>query len=189
MKINFFRWIFLIALLNTCLLLAERETRVEFRTGAFFPSSKFFKDIYGRSAVDFQFQAATEYCNFYELWTNFDWFSKHGHSIGFRDPTRVSIVNFSFGMNFLYPLNRCDKLYAGIGPSIGTVSVKNKFRRGSQRVSKTVVGGVVKAGLYLSLTDHLYADLFVDYLYQRVHFHKNVNIGGLKTGLGIGLVY
>lgn len=186
---NFFRLILLLLIfVNAPPLFAVQETRLEFRSAAFFPSSKLFREIYGNAGVNFQIEAATELCNFVELWSNLDWFSKKGHSVGFHDPTRVKISNYSLGFNFVYPINCRFALYVGAGPSIGTIWLKNRLHHGKEKTSKTVIGGVFKAGLYLTI-DNFFIDLFIDYLYQQSHFHTHVDIGGVKTGAGIGIFF
>lgn len=78
----------------------------------------------------------------------------------------------------------------GAGPSFGRIWLKNKpHYREDERTTKTVFGGVVKSGIYYTITDCLFLDLFVDYLYQPVHFDKHVNIGGVKIGAGIGVKF
>lgn len=166
------------------------ENMVEVRGAAFYHSSKLFREIYGNVGTDYQVQFATRYFCF-ELWSNIDWFSKHGKSVGFEDPTRVNIANCSLGLSYLYSLNCQTKLYLGAGPCFARIWLKNKLADHSHEiVSKTTFGGLFKAGLYYNITDCFFIDIFVDYVYQPVHFHKNhkhIDIGGVKPGIGIGI--
>lgn len=189
MKTNLFCLIFLAVLLNTCSLPADYDTRLEFRSAAFFPSSKLFRDIYEEVGANYQLQAATKVWECVEFWSNFDWFSKHGRSVGCHDSTRVNIANISLGLNFVYPLDCYYSLYIGCGPNVSTVWLKNKSRCERERLTRTTLGGIFKTGLYITLTDCLFLDLFVDYLYQPTNFHTHVNIGGFKSGLGIGFIF
>lgn len=177
-------------LLSSSLLFAE-GLRIEVRSAAFFHSDKLFREIYGKTGVDFQIQASTEWSCPFELWSNIAWFSRKGHSVGFHDPTRAHILNYSFGINFLYPLDCQCMLYAGAGPCIGRIWLNNDSRFNCKdRETKVALGAIIKSGLYYTFRDCLYFDLFLDYIYQPVHFKRNhIDIGGIKTGVGIGTLF
>jgi hypothetical protein len=168
-------------------LMADVENSLEFRVAAFFHSSKLFRHIYGNSSACYQVEANVKIAEGFSFWTNVDWFSKHGHSIGLRNGTRVNIVNVGVGVKYFFKNCSCVLPYVGLGMCVGSIWVRNH----SQFVddaSKAVVGGVAKAGLYYPLNKYVFLDAFVDYNYQPVHFsrHHCVDIGGVKTGLGIG---
>src|ERR1700719_320228 len=75
---------------------------LELRCAANLPSSDLFKEIYGNVGYGVELEGAMEMHPIMELWGHFDWFSKHGHSVGFSSPTRVRIANFSAGLKLLY---------------------------------------------------------------------------------------
>lgn len=56
-----------------------------------------------------------------------------------------------------------------------------------ETLSKWVAGGVLKSGMYVWINQCAFVDLFVDYLYQPVHFETHVDIGGVKVGAGLGV--
>lgn len=162
------------------------DISVEFRSAAFFHSSGRFREIYGNVGTSYQLEASTPLYNCMDGWTNFDWFSKHNSG---GCSSRVSIASVSFGIK--YPYRICGLItYIGIGPSISRIWLKNKPEDAEQeRTSKLVLGGVLKTGINYFITRDIYLDLFLDYLYQPVHFDTWVDIGGLKTGLGIGIQF
>lgn len=171
-------------------IIAELESRAEFRAAAFYPTSKLFREIYGNVGCDYQIQVSTKFLDYCEVWSNLDWFTKKGKSVGFHDPTRVNIFNCSLGLNFIYPFNCFTSLYVGAGPSVGGIWLKNHSHFEKDKESKHSVGGVFKVGMYYQIYDRYFIDLFVDYLYQRVKFHHHhVEIGGFKPGVGIGVLF
>ena len=87
-----------------------------------------------------------------------------------------------------FPYQLCEQFipYIGIGPSFSRIWLKNKPRCSHDTISKWAVGGVLKTGVYYCINRYVFMDIFVDYLYQPVHFEKHVDIGGVKVGLGIG---
>lgn len=181
-------FVFFFFVCSGCSLFAD-DIRLEVRSAAFFHSSKLFRHIYGTVGADYQIQASTKFSNCLETWSNLDWFSKRGRSVGFKDPTRVRIFNWSLGINYLYDLNCWHTLYVGVGPSLAKVWIKDKSCHEDDKDSKTVLGGVVKCGIYTCITDCAFLDLFVDYLYQPAHLHNHVDMGGVKTGIGIGVKF
>ncbi len=182
-----FTLLFVLLWLNLYPLMADEiESTLEIRSAAFFHSSKRFREIYGNVGGSYQLEASTKFNDCFEAWANFDWFSKHGKSEGFNDPTRVSIANINLGIKFPYQLSECFTLYVGIGPSLSRIWLKNRSARSHERISKLAIGGVLKTGVYYFITRHIYLDVFVDYLYQPVHFETNIDIGGFKTGIGVG---
>lgn len=168
---------------------AEYPSSVEIRSSAFFHSSNLFREIYGNPGVNYQLEASTNLYDYFVGWANFDWFSKHGKSVGFNDSTRVNIANFSLGIKFPYELSEQFTAYIGIGPSFGRIRLKNQSQCNPETVSKFAMGGVVKTGVYYFITENMFIDVFVDYLYQPVKFESHVDIGGFKTGTGIGIIF
>jgi hypothetical protein len=180
--------LFLAILFNMRTLSAE-EARLEFRSAAFFHSSKLFRHIYGRVNADYQIQATTNFSDNLEFWANFSGFSKHGRSIGFKDPTRFTMANSSVGINILFDVSCKLKLYCGLGPCYARTWLKIKSGIEKQRITKNAYGVVFKTGIYYSVTDCIFIDLFVDYIRQPLHYENHVDIGGLKPGLGIGVQF
>lgn len=166
------------------------QNSVEVRAAAFFHSSDGFRDIYGDVSGCYEIEASTNLTAQFDVWANLDWFSKHGKSKGLEDSTRVNITNISAGVK--YPIltwNHHIIPYIGIGASLGQINLKNESNGGNEKETKTAFGGVVKTGVYCFFDDCIFLDLFVDYLYQRIHTHTLVDIGGFKAGIGIGIAY
>lgn len=168
-------------------LFAMGETTLELRGAAFFHSSDRFKAIYGRVGPSVQVEAATPVYRCFDGFANIDWSAQSGRSKGFHNKTHVSIVNLSFGLK--YPYQICENLtaYVGIGPSISRIVLDNHYNNHDRRcVYKIAVGGIIKTGIYYSINCDWFLDVFVDYLYQPVHYHTHIDMGGFKTGAGIG---
>lgn len=182
------KWIVVFLLLMSPLS-AEFQGSVAFRSAAFFHDSTRFDHIYGNVGGSYQLEATLPLYNQLVGWTNLDWFSRHGRSEGLHDPTRVNILNFSFGVKVFQPLYENLFGYAGIGLSFSEIWLKNKSHCIHERTSKGAFGGVLKAGAYYFISDQVFLDTFVDYLYQPVHFDTQIDIGGVKTGLGIGYMF
>ncbi len=162
-----------------------RDVPVEFRAAAFFHSSKRFREVYGNVGPCYEIEAATHIYRSFEGWGNIDWFHKHKTQDEVTKST-VNILNVSFGAKYVYIPSERWHCYLGIGPSIGGIFLKNRSDGYKDNVSKFIIGGVVKIGADYIFPCGVFFDIFVDYLYQPVHFHTTVDIGGLKPGLGLG---
>lgn len=183
-----------IILVDLCPLFAEiQDISVEFRSAAFFHSSKLFREIYGNVSGCYELEASTRLNNCMDGWVNVDWFSKHGNSKECEKnsscekcTSRVSIANISLGIKYPYYCWEQATAYIGIGPSISRIWLKNEFQHRHEREAKLAIGGILKTGINYYIKNCLFIDLFVDYLYQPVHFKKSVDIGGFKAGAGLG---
>jgi hypothetical protein len=182
----FVGFLLLLSFFSIVPLSAELGCALELRSAAFFHKDRLFREIYGDVNACYEVEATVALNSCLETWANFDWFSRRGKSIGLGDPTRVRIANLSFGIKFPYQINNCLLFYAGIGPSFSRICIWNESIFLREHVSRIAYGGIVKLGIDYFITDNLFIDLFVDYLYQPVKFQNRLDIGGFKPGLGIG---
>jgi hypothetical protein len=169
--------------------LGSGATSVELRAAAFFHQSDRFRKIYGNVGQNYQMEisAATKTCAL--VWLNAGWAYQKGKSTRLQNYTRVNIADFSMGVKFpFYFKERCMS-YVGIGPNFARVWLKNRTCFDSCKIWKDSVGGVVKVGLNYLFCHNVFIDVFVDYVYQPVKFQRQVDVGGLKTGLGFGLYF
>lgn len=170
-------------------LSADLQGGLSVRSAIFTPSSKLFKKIYDAPITDYQLEAIFKIRKIY-YWANLDWLSDKGRSISLNDPTKITIVNYSGGLKI--PFCSCSSeclsffTYLGFGPSLGRIHIKDTSFCGTTTTTKTAPGAVFKSGIYFVIQKFLFLDIFIDYLYQPVQFEKKVQIGGLKTGIGIG---
>ncbi len=170
---------------------AVADTTIEFRSAAFFPMNHRFRDIYGTVGADYEIEITSSWCCL-ETWANFTWYPKHGH-VHNCGSTHLNVANFSFGLRKTWCFCDCFRFYAGIGPIFGGVWVGNHIKCGSGCEGRHdhdyafAVGGIVKTGFLYYLTCNLFLDLFVDYFYEPAFFHRTVDVGGFRTGLGLGV--
>ena len=167
----------------------------EVRTAAFRPSSKLFRRIYGNWEMEYQLEVAKQFndCSDFYGWSSVGFLDKKGHSIPLRDSTRIMMVPLNLGIKYVYSLWSCIDVSLGIGGSCNFVNIKNHTHFLRKRTQKTAWGGIVKSGIRYNFWRSAYLDLFADYTYQHLNFHsshrKNVDVGGLLLGAGIGLYF
>lgn len=165
--------------------LAEEGT-LEIRSAAFIPSSQRFSKVYGDVGVAFGIEASQRFCDSYRGWIDLDFFPK-SKSDGKCCKSRINIYNASCGINYIIPISCSVQAYIGIGPSFSRVNIKNHTCYRKEHISRFVVGGIIKSGVCFNFYDPFYINVFVDYLYLPVHFHRTVDLGGTKVGAGLGI--
>jgi hypothetical protein len=184
-----FRIFFVLMLINSYSLMSA-ETNFEVRSAAFFHSSKHFRKIYGKVGANYQMEASIKspyHC--FATWANVDWLTKRGRSERYLGHNKISIGNISLGIKFPYQFSDRMTAYVGIGASLAKIWLKNKGLSHHENHSKLACGGVLKSGIYYYITKCIFVDLFVDYLYQPIHFKKLDDVSGLKTGVGVGVKF
>ena len=170
---------------------AQRKTMLEVRVSGFIPFSQLFSEIYGNDVVPIAVEATTPFFRHFDAWANFNWLSKHGHSIGLQNPTDVSIANFSFGLKFPFLFYNGVAVYVGLGPSLGGVWLHNRSKicHCDQRIREFIYGGVLKTGINFFINRSIFFDLFVDYFYVPTNFQTRANVGGIQPGIGSGFIF
>lgn len=168
---------------------SRAKNTIEIRCAAFFPASNLFRKIYCEVGTDYQVEASRRIYRHIEAWANAAWFSAHGQSLGLHNDTNVNIGNISLGVKYLHNISENFDIYAGIGASVARLHLKNCGHGSDESVSKYSFGGVAKSGVRAYLYKNIFLDLFVDYAYLPTHLKRNVNIGGVKAGLGVGFGY
>lgn len=158
----------------------------EVRGSAFFPAKEQIRDRYGDVNGSYGIEAAFDLPYNNNLWIGFDQFSKHGHSNGWKH-SQFSLSTFSLGLKRSFCLNNWSSVYLGLGATLASVYFKDSEDRNWCSKRKGSVGGVAKSGLIIDLCNDFFIDVFADYYYQPVRFHhRTTNVGGLRTGAGIG---
>ncbi len=180
-----------------------KTNTIELRGGAFYHVSKRFRDTYGTVASTIQFETSALVWAPFEVWTNLDWSTKRFKRDEFYK-TRATTFNASIGIKYIYSFSKKLDLYIGIGPALAHTRLDHHFCCDPavidvspsdssccyhNRRSKIVLGGVIKTGLRYYILTNVFLDLFMDYLYQPTYFHHYEDIGGLKSGAGLGVSF
>ena len=212
----------------------------QLRAAAFWPQEQRFRRIYDKWGATYQYEIGKDLFCGIGAWANVGWFSKRGHAFhrrerdrdedsGFdslsfgdsdhfrrdRNRTRIQIVPVSFGLKYTYCLCDCAHVYAGIGPCITSLRVRDHSCFVHKRTDRVGVGGTAKFGIQYDWDCNLFFDLFGDHSYQPFCFRnrrnrdddsssnfsslsssgsedrryvrrRNTNTGGLMLGLGVG---
>lgn len=167
---------------------AFSESSIEGRVAAFIPLDSDFTDIYGHVSPCYQIEISTDLCGSLGLWANVDYMYSKGH-LSYCGSSTIDIANLSLGPKYRWCIGSCIQLYAGIGAVVSWTHLKNKSCSDEsgycEKINKSNIGFIAKSGVVFDLSNCFFADIFCDYSYQPA-FHYRVNIGGIRTGAGIG---
>ncbi len=177
-----------------------RGWEAEVRGAGVYASSSRFRKIYSDWSPEVQIEVAKSvWCNLY-AWFNVAYLWNQGRSKPLHNKTHVSMVPLTFGLKYLIPLT-CDfSAYIGGGSAYSFVRTRDHSPYVKHHISRQDWGGVVKSGIRYNLSECIFLDGFVDYLFQhfnREHNHgsssgrfvetRSANLSGWRLGLGIGL--
>lgn len=176
-------------------VLADNFT-TEIRTGYFYPISPAFRDIYRNGGVEFELEETFRVYKDLNLWFNFNYFQREGHSLGFNDKTSIHMYPLSLGIKYNFSLMHNLYFYLGIGASYTCLTIHDHSSFVKEHTFKQGFGGVGKSGFLYYFKRRFFIDLFADYYYTQVSgIHRarvqgtSRNVGGLRTGLGFGVSY
>ena len=204
-----------------CIPYCECDTdwTLEVRGAYYQPASKHLRQVYSQHLLDYQVTVAKRVHDFCEIWAEVDWAIKQGSGhkhydydyYGFKDKTRLSLLPVSLGLKLIYPILPFVDVYVGGGLSYSFLRIKNHCKEDysywefhhapfKKVIYKNSLGGVLKIGFQVAMSDSTFLDFFADYYFQKFHFsHVNESRGsffkhhldcsGFKFGAGFGVYF
>jgi hypothetical protein len=171
----------------TSACLWARESKIEVRGAAFAPREKLYRSIYGDLGGSFEIELSQSLANYLDIWGNVSWTPKHGKTVEFDSATKINQVSLSFGIKCMGCIGKGLEGYVGIGPIFTQAMIKDTSYCGQQtKNTEPEVGVVLKTGLYRALGECLFVIIFADYRYQPAELPREVDLGGLRIGIGFG---
>ena len=165
----------------------------ELRAAVFHPTSSKFRKIYSEWEADYQMEVGKRFTMNWSSFFNVSWLCKHGHSLKFKDGTRINVLPVSLGIKGSYCINPFWEVYGGVGATYTFLHIWDDSHFVKKNTKKQSYGLITKIGAQHTLCNGIFIDFFADYLYLPFHFahaHKVkghfVDVGGWKFGLGIG---
>jgi hypothetical protein len=164
------------------------EVLIQFRSGAFIPSSRSFHEVYGNHNPFYELEIQRSLNRCVGGWLNFDWFAKDRHFLE-EEPmrfTRIELVTISAGVKFPYQFLPKLRGSLGVGPTIARVWQRNTIDSLNEDVRTLSFGAVGKAELDYFFFPYFCVTAFVNYVYQPVDLDHAHNLSGFKVGGGVG---
>lgn len=162
---------------------------LQFRVGHFRPSSHLFRTIYQKGGIEYEVELDYEYVPGNTLWLNINSFERTGIT-EHNEETKIHLHPLSAGIKQLIPFSSSINLYLGLGSSCTFMHVSGKSLFLDERDHKHSWGVVAKSGILVLLSSSFFLDFFADYYYTEITFDEQKrNLGGLRAGVGIGLLF
>lgn len=158
-----------------------KDITVELKMSHFNPSHDAFKNIYG-SGMMYGGELNIGVWKNFHLWFEGGFFSKRGKLTFTEEETKLEIVPVGIGIKYVLADWKVN-LYLGIGLNYHIYREDTPIGN----IRKGKVGYIGKLGGLVKIAGGLIVDFFTDYSYCKTQpADYEVNIGGLKVGIGLG---
>ena len=159
----------------------RRKNYVKVGVHYFSPPEQRFKDVYG-NGITYTGEVGIGIWKGFKLWIGASYFTKKGELFFTKEKTKVQILPIGLGIKYQLTEGRAN-LYTGIGLNYYQFKETNPIGD----VSKGGLGYVGEVGVFIRVIGGLILDFRMDYSYCKIKpASRNINIGGLKAGIGIG---
>lgn len=180
---------------------APKDASLEVRAAYFRPTSKKVRDIYSDGWATYEARGSVDFCNNLQVWLGLDWSHKEGRSLGLRDKTKLHLIPVTLGVKYVFDIAPCTQFYVGGGACYSFLKIHDHSPYVHQHISKRTWGGIAEAGATYYFGCNFFADIFVDYIYQKFNFSNSgsgyssyverhdVDLSGFKVGGGLGVTF
>jgi len=169
---------------------------VETKVSAFIPSSSVIRRIYSDVIPYYELEISKPFWNDWQVFLGVGYLSNEGHAIGCDHKTSLRLIPVTLGLKYVSRINSLIDLYAGAGACVSFLKNKDHSPFVHENISDQALGGIFKLGLIYRIKQHIFIDIFTEYLYQHFSFRHhyedhytirhNLNMSGIKIGAGLG---
>lgn len=169
---------------------------VEAKIAYFRPTDSKIRRIYDRGIPMGGLEGSVQAWRWLYPWASVSYLQQIGHTQTLHNRTQVQLVPIGFGLKFLWDFKPLS-VYAGAGPLISYVRMKDYSPYVSPTSSKWAWGGVGKVGLIFFPVKHFSVDIFADYSYMKFDFgnsggnviRTDANFSGWSFGGALGVAF
>jgi hypothetical protein len=182
---------YLVVLISSACLFSQ-DLLVEVRGAYFNFACNTAKRIYGTGAPDIEFEVSYILKDYFVPFVNIGYVWKNGYSENLHHATELKMGTASVGSKFIiHKKPKKIDIYLGVGLTAAYLHLKNDSDYVEHITTKWSPGFVSKLGSYIYLPNDYFLDLFFDYYYQPFKTiqpleDKRENVGGFRSGLGVG---
>lgn len=168
---------------------------IEARSGFFYFQDDLPRKIYGQGCLDLEIEGSYFLKKKLSIWANFDYNFASGSSLELSHATHLTMLCLSVGPKaYLFALDKHPfNPYLGVGVAGVFLKTTDDSPYVQKHLSRYKAAGVIKSGIFVC-KGSICIDLFFDYLITSIKAEasgvKNpVNMGGFKTGIGMGYLF
>ena len=162
------------------------------RAGYFFFTDGTNREVWDNGTIDVELENNYWYTNRYSTFQNINFIWRDGTS-SFNTPVSINMATISLGIKQFFPIIKdYFNAYLGFGFTCGLVWTNNESNFIPNHNFWASPGIVGKSGLVFFTERAIMFDLFFDVYYQPIWtsaLDSYTDMGGFKTGLGIGYLF
>ena len=169
----------------------------EIRGGIFFFTNELNRDVYDSAIPFLELEGNHFFSSKYSAWGNAGVVWSSGKTKTFLTLTKMNITTVSIGMKRFVPISTKDiKFYVGAGLSFAVANTRFNSDYMSETMTRISPGIVGKLGFLFQRESNIFLDIFFDYYFQPTlksvpgsFYQQFTDLGGFRTGLGIGYLF
>jgi hypothetical protein len=178
-------------------------TSAELRAGYFYFIDENAREIYDNGTIDLEIENNIWWTHYNSFWVNFNFIWANGQSELFLTASNVNIATLSGGIKGFFPIKSSYiealqpyyidevEVYLGVGFAAAIIWTNDQTAFLPNQTVRFSPGVAAKFGFLIHLGKNFFLDPFFDYYYQPTTTRQNntVDIGGFRTGAGIGYLF
>lgn len=147
-----------------------------------------YKDIYGSGNLMFGGSLSYEVLKKLEIRAEANYFKQKGEMTISQEDITLTIMPIVLGARIRFI--ELNKLSFYLGAGIDFYSYKEELPDRFEDVSESTTGYHLEAGTYLNIFQRVYLDVNFRYIKADTKlFDETIKLGGIRTGIGIGLQF
>jgi hypothetical protein len=179
---------------------SEKRWYFEFKPGYLFFTDQDMQNFYNKGGFTFRVEGGCKVWGPMIVWFDGGYFQKAGKAIGGGQDLEIKLATITLGLKGIHYFSSYAAIYAGAGPRLFMMMVKNDspFVRGDD--NEIGIGGGFDAGFWLfpiPRWKNFFLDLFVDYSWKKMKvepdeissFDFDVDVSSLSLGAGLGIKF
>jgi len=193
----------------------EPNLSLEGRIAYFRPYSDRMQRFYGDARADYQLELLSRFCCDWAAFLNVSYsrgkdnsrvkyncgnkdfverFSEEYDDCDTKSKHHVRVVPITVGLKRYFCYNECLRPYFGAGIGLAHARFKNRYDFVERVEDRFGLATLVKLGLECDICDCFFVDIFADWAWDSINYHKkhssnsqyHPQTGGLKVGIGFG---
>jgi len=180
-----------------CSSFLQASPTLEIKGGVFFFSNSKMRKIYNNPGAEVQVVGTYPILDWVHAYGSVGYQRTNGKSTGDHQRTFISKIPVNLGFKAIYsicPITRC---YIALGPRYFYLHQHNESRYVNRNICRNGLGGFVNTGISFFPKENLLLDLFLEYSYEKIRPHssktavyrRNIQVGGITIGAGVGHVF
>jgi len=178
----------------------EKKWYFEIKPGYYLLTDKDMREFFGHGGFTARVQAGCKVWGPMIVWFDGGYFQKSGTAIGGTEELELKLATITLGLKGIYYWNDYVAMYAGAGPRLFMMMMKNDspFVRGDD--NEIGIGGGFDAGFWffpIPQWKSFFLDLFADYSWKKMKVEEDeissddfdVDVSGLSIGIGLGIKF